>query len=473
MPLIILALGIILLLILIVKFKWNAFFSLLAASLTVGLLNGMNLQQVLESVLNGIGGTLGKIILILTFGAMLGKLIEESGAAHTITYRLIDLMGLKNVQYAILITGFLVGLPMMYNASFLVLIPLIYTFATTARLPLLYLGIPLSASLSIAHAYLPPHPAPTYVSLIYNANINQVLLIGLIPVIPACLLAGILLSKFFRRLDVKPPLELHQEHTFKKEELPGLGRSILAALTPVILMLFGAVADMIFGPAPSKADMIAKGIPDLTAFYQNLLAAHGWQHATASIMAHVLTVIKFLSDANIALFMAVLAGIATLGLRNGRNMESVMKMLGNAVGSIAMIILIIAAGGAFSQVLKDSQINQYISGIAVNFHFNPLVLAFCVAALIRLAVGSATVATMTAAPIMVPIAMQAGIAPELMVLATGSGSLMFSHFNDIGFWMFKEYYNVSIKHTFLIWTVMESIVGLVGLAVCIVIQLMF
>lgn len=470
MPLLIVAIGIVFLLVLIVKFKWNAFFALLITAFVVGLLNGMDLMQVLNSVLSGIGGTLGKIILILTFGAMLGKLIEESGAAHTITYRLIDLMGLKNVQYAILITGFLVGLPMMYNASFLVLIPLIYTFSTTAKLPLLYLGIPLSASLSIAHAYLPPHPAPTYVSLIYNANINQVLLIGLIPVIPACLLAGIFLSKFFRKLDVKPPAELHKEHVFSREELPGLGRSILAALTPVILMLFGAVVDMVLGPPPANSDLLKTGFSSLTGYYQNIFLSSGWQERTSHVMAGVISVIKFLSDANIALFMAVLAGIFTLGLRNGKTMDEVMKTLGNAVGSIAMIILIIAAGGAFSQVLKDSQVNQYISSIALNFSFNPLVLSFCVAALLRLAVGSATVATMTAAPIMLPIAQAAGISPELMVLATGSGSLLFSHFNDIGFWMFKEYYNVSIKHTFLIWTVMESIVGFVGLAACLIIN---
>lgn len=463
MPLLIVGLGIVLLLILIVKFKWNAFFALLLTAIAVGLLNGMNIMQVLESVLNGIGGTLGKIILILTFGAMLGKLIEESGAAHTITYRLTDLMGLKNVQYAILITGFLVGLPMMYNASFLVLIPLIYTFSTTAKVPLLYLGIPLSASLSIAHAYLPPHPAPTYVSLIYGANINYVLLIGLIPVIPACLLAGIVLSKFFRKLKVSPPVELHQEHQFKEEELPGLGISIMAALTPVILMLFGAIVDMILGPAPPKEELIAKGLPTLTAFYLQILEAKGFSLGISQTYAWIITVIKFLSDANIALMMAVMIGIITLGLRNGKKMDDVMKSLGKAVGSIAMIILIIAAGGAFSQVLKDSQVNEFIRAVAGGMHFNPLILAFCVAALLRLAVGSATVATMTAAPIMVPIALQTGISPELMVLATGSGSLMFSHFNDIGFWMFKEYYNVSIKQTFLIWTVMESIVGIVGL----------
>lgn len=439
MPLLILAAGIILLLILIMKFKWNAFFALLFTSVAVGLLNGMDLSATLNSILGGIGGTLGKIILILVFGAMLGKLIEESGAAHTITYRLTEMMGLRNVQYAILITGFLVGLPMMYNASFLVLIPLIYTFSTTARLPLLYLGIPLSASLSIAHAYLPPHPAPSYVSVVYGADINMVLLTGLVPVIPACLLAGIFLSRFFRNLEVTPPAELHQEHNFKRDELPSLGISILAALTPVILMMFGAVVDMVYGPELPKSGIVA--------------------------------VIKFFSDANIALMTAVLVGIATLGLRNGRNMDDVMKSLGKATGSVALIVLIIAAGGAFSQVLKDSQVNDYIRDITAGMNFNPLLLAFTVAALLRLAVGSATVATMTAAPIMLPIAAQTGISPELMVLATGSGSLMFSHFNDIGFWMFKEYYNVSIKQTFLIWTVMESIVGIVGLVAALLLSL--
>lgn len=198
MPLLYIAIGIVLMLVLLLYFKLDAFFALLITAFVVGLLNGMNIMEVLDSVLNGIGGTMGKIILILAFGAMLGKLIEESGAAHTITYRLTALVGIKNIQYAILITGFLVGLPMMYNASFLVLIPLIYTFATTTKLPLMYLGIPLSATLSIAHGYLPPHPAPTYISFIYDANINIVLLYGLVPVIPACLIAGIFLSKFSR-----------------------------------------------------------------------------------------------------------------------------------------------------------------------------------------------------------------------------------------------------------------------------------
>jgi gluconate transporter len=471
MPLIIVGIGILLLLLLIVKFKWNAFFALLITSFIVGLLNGMNLMEVLDSVLNGIGGTMGKIILILTFGAMLGKLIEISGAAHTITYRMIDYMGLKNVQYAILITGFLVGLPMMYNASFLVLIPLIYTFSVTAKIPLIYLGIPLSASLSIAHGYLPPSPAPVYASLVFGADVNLVLLYGLVPVIPACLLAGIFLSKFFRKVNAMPPEELYQEHHFKKEELPGLGRSILAAVSPVVLMLFGAIIDLAITTVPPKSELLAQGINTITEFYTQFFIGKGLSSNAANVWAIILTILKFLSDANIALFTAVIIGIFTLGMRNGNSMDSVMKSLGKATGSIAMIIMIIAAGGAFSQVLKDSDVNSYIMGIASELTFNPLILGFCVAAVLRLAVGSATVATMAAAPIMVPVAIQSGISPELMVIATGSGSLMFSHFNDIGFWMFKEYYNVSIKQTFQIWTVMECIVAIVGLAATLLLSL--
>jgi len=448
MPLLYVAAGIVLMLILLMWVKLDAFFALLITSFVVGAMAGMEIGEVLQSVVKGVGGTMGNIILILTFGAMLGKLIEESGAAHTITYKLTDLFGVRNIQYAILITGFLVGLPMMYNASFLVMIPLIYTFASTTRMPLMWLGIPLSATLSIAHGYLPPHPAPTYVSFVYGADVNHTLLYGLVPVIPACLLAGIVLSRFFRKLEVTPPPELYQEKHFNKEELPGLGRSVFTAITPVLLMLLGALIDILVG---KDAD------------YHAFLAERMANGNAALVLGKVLNFVKFLSDPNMALMMAVLIGLYTLGIRQGRKIPDLMKSLGKSVGAIAMIILIIAAGGAFSQVLKDSGVNEYIKEVASGIDFNPLILGFSVAAIIRLAVGSATVATMTAAGILLPIVQGSGIMPELMVLATGSGSLLFSHFNDIGFWMFKEYYNVSIRQTFAIWTVMESIVGLVGL----------
>ncbi len=198
MPLLIVFVGIAFLLFLLVKLKISPFLGLILTCLFVGVLSGLELLQIVDAIGSGFGNTLGKIALVLIFGAMLGKLNEVSGAAQVITDRMVDKFGLKNIQYAILVTGFLVGLPMMYNASFLVMIPLIYALSIRTKLPLMYLGIPLAATLSIAHAFLPPHPAPTYVSVIFGANLNLVLLYGLGPVIPACLLAGILLSKFFK-----------------------------------------------------------------------------------------------------------------------------------------------------------------------------------------------------------------------------------------------------------------------------------
>lgn len=448
MPLLFVGIGIAILLILMLKFRFDAFFALLITSFIVGVLNSMGMLEILASILKGIGDTMGSIILILVFGAMLGKLIEDSGAAHTLTNRMTERFGIKNIQYTILVVGFLVGLPMMYNASFLVLIPLIYTLSKTTKLPLMYLGIPLSATLSIAHGYLPPHPAPTYVSFVYEANINQVLLYGLVPVIPACLIAGILLSKFFKNVDVKPPKELYSGKEFTKDELPGLGYSVMVTLTPVILMLLGAAIDLIFGQ-------------DID--YTGLVAGTVQNETVVAILSTGLEVLKFLSDPNVALLMSVFAGMYFLGIKQGRKMDDLMKSMGKAASSIAMIVMIIAAGGAFKQVLTDSGVAEYIKGVASGIEFNPLILAWAVAAVIRLAIGSATVATMTAAGIMLPIVNAGTVSPELMVLATGSGSLMFSHFNDIGFWMFKEYYNVSIKQTFAIWTVMESLVAIVGL----------
>ncbi len=471
MPLVVVGIGIVILLILISKFKINAFLSLLITSFAVGMFSSMNPLDILDSVLKGVGDTMGKIVLILAFGAMLGKILEESGAAHTITFRMIDFMGLKNVQYALLITGFLVGLPMMYNASFLVLIPLIFTFASTTKLPTIWLALPLCSALSVAHCFLPPHPAPTYVSFIYEADVNKVLMYGLIPMIPACLIGGVWLSRFTKNITVNPPADLFQERKFEKNELPGLGISVLCAITPIILMLLGALTDLIFGPPPAKAELTNMGIESITGFYRHLFAEKGFDGAIANLYAGILTFFKFMSDANIALFMAVVIAIFVLGLRKGHNMDDVMNSSAKSIGAISMIVLIIAGGGAFSQVLKDSHVIEYIRSISDNIQLNPLFMAFLIASIFRLATGSATVSTLTTAPIMLPLAQKAGVSPELMVLATGAGSVMWSHFNDSGFWMFKEYFGLNIKQTFLSWTLMESTVGLVGIVTVLIMSL--
>ena len=463
MPLLIVGIGILILLLLISKLKLNAFFALLITSFAVGLLSDMNLMDILDSILKGIGDTMGKIVLILAFGAMLGKILEESGAAQTITLRMIDFMGLKNIQYALLITGFMVGLPMMYNASFLVLVPLIFTFAATTKMPTIWLALPLCSALSVAHCFLPPHPAPTYVSFIYMADVNKVLLYGLIPMVPACLIGGVWLSRFYKKIEVIPPKELFQERHFEKGELPGLGVSVLCAVTPIILMLIGAVIDLSFGPPPAKTELTKLGIENISGFYHHLFAGKGFSEQSNNLITYFLTILKFLSDANIALFVAVIVAILTLGLRNGKTMDDVMNSSAKSIGAISMILLIIAAGGAFSQVLKDSHVIEYIRSISDSLQMNPLLMAFLIASIFRLAVGSATVATLTTAPIMLPIAQQTGTSPELMVLATGAGSVMWSHFNDSAFWMFKEYFGLSVKQTLLTWTVMESTVGVVGI----------
>ncbi len=429
MPLILLGASILLLLVLIARLRVNAFLALLLTSFLTGIAGGMDAGAALASVLKGIGDTLGSLLLILVFGAVLGKMIEESGAAYSISCAMTRRLGESRIQTSVLLTGFLVGLPMVYNAGFLVLIPLIYTLSHTRKLPLLYLGIPLSAALSTAHGLLPPHPAPVAIASLFGADANLTLLYGLIVAPPAALLAGPVLERFSRSVQTSPPAVLFDPETAVPADPPGVGVSLMSLLTPVGLMFGGALAGLTqFADAPAGRAM------------------------------------RFFGDPTVALFAGAVIAMAVLGLRRGRDMDSLMRSVSAAVSSVAMIALIIAGGGAFKQVLVDGGIAAAIQQAARALALPPLWLCWLTSALLRLALGSATVAAITAAGIVLPAVSGSGVAPELLVLAVASGSLMFSHFNDIGFWMFKEYYNVSVKDTFRVWTVMESIVAVVGLA---------
>ena len=428
MPLILLGAAIALLLVLIVRLKLNPFLALVLVSFLVGLANGMTAQAALNSILKGIGDTLGSVVLVIVSGAALGKLIEESGAAHTVSNSMTKLFGLKRIQISMVLTGFLVGLPMFYNASFLVLTPLVYAVSATTGLPLLYLGIPMSAALSVTHGFLPPHPAPTAVAAMFHADANLTLLYGIILSIPAILLGGPFLARFFRNSKNQPPPGLYERREFRPEELPGIGISLFTILIPVALMLIGAVVTM-----------------------------------TVKNGGALLTTAKFMSDANVALLLAMLVGLYTLGIRRGRDMEALMKSVGTATASVAMLLLIIASGGAFKQILLDCGTADVVKTMTSQAGLSPILLAWGTAALLRFAIGSATVAALTAAGIVLPMIPGSGVRPEILVIAISTGSLMFSHFNDTGFWMFKEYYGATIKQTFQVWTVMECIVGTVGL----------
>ncbi len=420
--------GIVFLLILMVGVRLNAFFALIITALLVGIAEGMPAMAALRSVQNGAGSTLGSIVLILAFGAVLGKLVEDSGAAQRITYWLIGLFGPARLQIALLLTGFVVGLPMIYNAGFLVLIPLVYSIAATTGLPLLYVGIPMSASLSVAHGLLPPHPAPVSVAALYRADVNLTLLYGIALALPAILLAGLWFARWFKKSRAVIPAHLFTYKTRPEAELPGTGVSLLITLLPVLLMVVAAVADLALPPGSAPAGAI-----------------------------------HFLGDPNIALGLAVLLSCYVLGVRRGKTMKELMDLAATGVSSVATVLLIIGGGGAFKQVLLDSGVGEEIKALGGQLTLSPLVLAWTVAALLRLALGSATVAAITSAGIVLPVLGNSKISPELLVLASGAGSLMFSHVNDIGFWMFKEYFNLSLKQTFLSWSVMETIVAVVGL----------
>ncbi len=438
MPLLIVAIGIFFLLLLVIRLKIHAFIALILVALGVGLAQGMGLEAVAGSIERGVGGTLGYLALVLGFGAMLGALIAESGAAEQITRSLIASFGQRNIQWAIILTGFIVGVPMFYTVGFVMLIPIIFAIAASVRLPLLYVGIPMAASLSVTHGFLPPHPAPTTIAGIFEADISMTLLYGLILAVPTIIIAGLLFGRTFKNFPLTAPPDIF-DTTQSKLALsnpPSLGISIFTALLPVILMAASAVGKMVL-----EEDSVGREI------------------------------MGFLGNPTISLLIAVLFAIYSLGLRQGNSMSDLMQSMTNSVKGVAMILLIIGAGGAFKQVLVDSGISGYIVGLMEGAPLSPLLMAWMIAAALRIALGSATVAAMTAAGIVLPLIGQTDVSPELLVLATGAGSLTCSNVNDTGFWLFKEYFGLSIKETFMSWTVMETIVSVVGLVGCLLLSL--
>lgn len=427
MPLAIVIAGIILLFILIAYFRLNAFIAFVIVSLLVGVAEGMDFLTVSKSIQTGIGNTLGYLILILGLGAMLGKLVADSGAAQRITTQLVEKFGKKNIQWAVVLTGFIVGIPMFYTVGFVILIPLVFTVAAATGLPLIYVGLPMLASLSVTHGYLPPHPAPTGIAVLFNADIGKTLLYGIIVAIPAIIVAGPLFSRTIKNIEATPLKEFLNPTVLTDDEMPSTMTSIFSALLPVILIGIQSVVALIL-----PEENIIRKITDI------------------------------LGDPVIAMLISVLVAIYTLGIARGKKMKEVMDSVASAVSGITMVLLIIAGAGALKQVLIDSGVSEYIGDMLKGSTISPLVLAWLIATVIRVCVGSATVAGLTAAGIAMPLVGN-GVSPELMVLAIGSGSLMLSHVNDGGFWLYKEYFNLSIKDTLRTWTVMETTVGVMGL----------
>ena len=426
MTLLIVFLVLVSLIVLIAAFKVNPFLAFLVVSVIGGLCLGIPAAKVTQSVEKGMGDIIGGNVVIIVAGAMLGKLIAESGAAQQIASSIMKQVGLKNIHWALALVGFIVGIPLFYNSGFVLLIPLVFSMVYQYKLPAVATSIPLLAALSVAHGFLPPHPSPSALVTQFDANIGVTMLYGIIIAIPTIIVAGPLFSRLLTNVPSKP-LTSFQPPDLLPEQLPGVFNSFFAALLPVILFALMAY------------------LPFVLPLY-----FHG--------------AISFFSQPSIVMLIALAFATFSLGVNRGKRMGEVMKIYAEAVREIAMILLIIAGAGALKQVLIDSGVSLQIADMLQHIPLSPLFLGWLTAAIIRVAVGSATVAGFTAAGIIAPLLAQTATNPNLMVLSIGAGSLMFSHVNDAGFWLFKEYFNASIKDTFKSWSVMETIVSFMGLA---------
>ena len=420
------------LIVLIARLKLHPFVALILVSLATGVAAGMPLGAAVKAFQDGVGSVLGFIAVVVGLGTMLGKLMAESGAATRIATTLIGLFGERRVHWAIMVVAFIVGIPVFFQVGFVLLIPLVFTIARRTGMSVVKIGIPLVAGLSVVHGMLPPHPAAMLAVSAFNADVGLTILYGLIVGLPTAALAGPIFATW-----VAPRIVLAADNPLADQlggestrETPSFGISIFTVLIPVILMLLASAADFLLDDA-----------------------------STARSALH------FVGQPIVALLLALLFSFWSLGRARHFTKEEVLRFCNDCLAPTATILLVIGAGGGFNAVLVQSGVGRAIAAIAVGSHASPLLLAWIVAALIRVATGSATVAMTTAAGIVAPIALATpGTNVQLLVLATGAGSLVLSHVNDAGFWLIKEFFNMTVPQTLKTWTVAETIIGVAGLA---------
>lgn len=445
-PLLNVAIAIIVLLILIMKLQLNTFVALVITAMVTGILLGMPFDKIVATIETGMGGTLGHIALIFGLGAMLGKLLADGGGATQIADTLIAKLGKKYVQWAMVIASFIIGIALFFEVGLVLLIPLVFTIAKRMNVSQLKIGMPMVTALSVTHGFLPPHPGPVVIAKELGANIGEVLLYGFIVAIPVTIIAGPVFAKIAPRLT---PTAFQREgdisslgatKSFKDEELPSFGLSTFTALLPVLLMLFATLWQLISGH-------------------------EGKAHNTLESM------IYFIGSAGTAMLIAVVFAVFSMGIRRGIPTKQVMNTLTQAIYPIGMMLLIIGAGGAFKQVLIDGGVGGAIEKIFTDVNISPILLAWLVAAILRLALGSATVAAISTTGIVLPLLQTADVNLALVALAIGAGSIFCSHVNDAGFWMFKEYFGLTVKETFLTWSLIETIISVSGLVFVLFISL--
>ncbi|HJQ65683.1 MAG TPA: GntP family permease [Gemmatimonadales bacterium] len=427
------------LIVLIARFKLHPFIVLIAVSLALGMVAGMPFGSVVKAFQDGVGGVLGFIAIVVGLGTMLGKMMAESGGATRIATTLIALFGSARVHWAIMVVAFIVGIPVFFQVGFVLLIPLVFTIARRTGLSLVKIGIPLVAGLSVVHGLVPPHPAAMLAVGAYRADVGRTIAYAILVGLPTASLAGPIFASW-----IAPRIALPAENLMAAQlagevprDLPGFGISLFTVLLPVILMVCASTADVVL---------------DTTSPLR--------------------TGLDFVGSPIVSLLVALLFSFWSLGYRQHFSRDQILKFANDCLGPTATILLVIGAGGGFNKVLLESGVGKAIADVALGSHASPLLLAWTVAALIRVATGSATVAMTTAAGIVAPIAAATpGASAELLVLATGAGSLVLSHVNDSGFWLIKEFFNMTVPQTLQTWTVAETIIGVAGLGFTLLLSL--
>lgn len=417
---------------LIMKVRLHAFISLIIACMFVGIMTGMPLVKITASIEAGMGSTLGFLATVLGLGSILGKMLETSGGAERLARTLINALGKERASWAMMVVGFITGIPVFFQVGFVLLIPLVISVARATGMSIVAIGIPMGVSLQIVHCMLPPHPAAMAIAASLNADIGKVIMLGMLVCIPAAIIGGPIWSKFIKgNIEVNlPALNKPEEERVPDDKLPSFGLTLFTVLLPMIIM-------------------VAKTIFDLSALKTSGMAP----------------LVNFIGNPITALLISAFFAYWSLGLARGFGMKDILKFTDECFGPVAGILLVIGAGGAFNRVLLDSGLGVELGKVLASLPLSPLVLAWLVAAIMRFAVGSATVAMMTAVGIVTPVlAQHPGLDPAIVALAVGSGAICFSHVTDSGFWIVKEYFGLSVVGALKSYTLATCVASVVAIS---------
>ncbi|ANU09476.1 gluconate transporter [Planococcus antarcticus DSM 14505] len=431
--------GIFLLLFLVIRTKLHAFVALLLVSLLVGIAAGMPLNEVITSIQNGMGGTLGFVAVVVGLGAMFGKMLEVSGGAERLAATMISKFGEDKAQWALGVTGFIVAIPVFFDVGFIILVPIVYGLARKTGKSLLHYGIPLLAGLAVTHSFIPPTPGPIAVAELVGAELGWVILFGVLAGIPAMILAGPVFGRFIgKRIHIEIPEYMELEEKEYDKDLPSFGMITSLILIPLVLILLNTLSGVLLEEGNTVREILT-----------------------------------FLGHPFVALTIATLLTFYLLGTKRGYSRQEVQDIATKALEPAGIIILVTGAGGVFKQVLIDSGVGDVLGDMMGDSALPPIVLAFLIAAAVRVAQGSATVAMVTAAGLITPLLEMIGMtgpALGLIVIAIASGATVLSHVNDSGFWLVNRYFGMDVKDTLKSWTVMETIIGLTGFVVVLIIS---